>query len=241
MSGAFWTESSWRGGALHVAVNAQKTHATNYPMYGQITSTFEGTGCVRWNMARVDGCTVGPMWTVAAMRHAPWLLSIGNVADSKIYAVMLRALPSKPTRVAMVDGVCKTGCGEWQLVGVEMVVSEGSGGVADKLLPLASWPATTSLGDIAAVPVKSLPWADVARPAILIAHSMGDADVAPADREFGLVDPGTSFAMIPITIGRMRGQLVSLARVLELNSVADILAQIGTREGVGGSRGDTTN
>ena len=233
MEGANWDKLDG-GPALHVVVNAQEAHVTNYTMYGLITSTFDGAHCVRWNMARVAGCTVGPMRTVAAMRQAPWLLAIGNVADSKIHAVMLCALPDKPTRVALVDGVCRTGSGDWQLVGIEMVVSEHSGGVADKLLPLVSWPATTSVGGIAAAPVKPLPWAEVTHPAILIAHSIGDVDAAPAERQFGLVDPGTSFAMIPITIGRMRAQEDSLVRVLELNSVADISAQIGTREDVGG-------
>ena len=49
----------------------------------------------------------------------------------------------------------------------------------------------------------------------------------------------TSFAMIPITIGRMRGQLGSLVRVLELNNVVDISTQIGTSRD--GHEHDTTS
>ena len=45
--------------------------------------------------------------------------------------------------------------------------------------------------------------------------------------------------MIPITIGRLRGQSDSLVRFMELNSVADISAQIGTREDIG--EDDTTS
>jgi hypothetical protein len=182
-----------------VVVDAAEAHTTNYTWYGQIECTFEGTGYVRWNMASVAGCTLGPMRTVAAMRNDPWRLPITNVPDSKIHAVMLRALPDQPRRVAIVDGVGKTGSDEWQLVGVEMVMSERSGGVADKLLPLVSWPADTILDAL----VKPLPWEQVTHPAILIAHSVhiGDDDVEPAERQFGLVDPGTSFAMILITIG----------------------------------------
>ena len=138
--GAGWDKLDG-GPALHVVVDAAEAHTTNYTWYGQIMCTFEGTGYVRWNMASVAGCTLGPMRTVAAMRNEPWLLPITNVPDSKIHAVMLRALPGQPRRVAIVDGVGKTGSDEWQLVGVEMVVSERSGGVADKLLPLVSWPA----------------------------------------------------------------------------------------------------
>ena len=104
-----------------------------------------------------------------------------------------------------------------------MVVSERSGGVADKLLPLVSWPATMALDAL----VKPLPWEQVTHLAILIAHTVHirDDDIEPAERQFGLVDPGTSFAMIPIPIGRMRGQLDSLVRVLELNSVVDTIGK----------------
>ena len=230
--GAGWDKLDG-GPAVHVVVDAAEAHTTNYTWYGQIECTFEGTGCVRWNMASVAGCTLGPMRTVAAMRRDTWRLAITNVPDNKIHAVMLRTLPGngQPPRVAIVDGVCKTGSGEWQLVGVEMVVSERSGGVADKLLPLVSWPADTILDAL----VKPLPWEQVTHPAILIAHTVhvGDDDVEPAARQFGLVDPGTSFAMIPITIGRLRGQSDSLVRFMELNSVADISAQIGTRKDMG--------
>ena len=87
------------------------------------------------------------------------------------------------------------------------MVSERLGGVTDKLLPLVSWPATTILD----APVKPLPWEQVTHPAILIAHSVhiDGGDVETAERQFGLVDPGSSFAMIPITIGRMRIQFGS--------------------------------
>ena len=166
------------GAALHVVVDAAEAHTTNCTWYGKAMCTFEGISYVRWNMASVAGCTLGPMRTVAAMRNEPWLLPITNVPDSKIHAVMLRALPGQPRRVAIVDGVGKTGSDEWKLVGVKMVVSERSGGVADKSLPLVSLPATTILD----VPVKPLPWEQVTHLAILIAHNvLGDDGVEPAE------------------------------------------------------------
>ena len=171
-------------------------------------------------MTSVAGCTLGPMRTVVAMPNEPWLLSIINVPGSKFHAVVIRASPSQSRRVAIVDGVGKTGSDNLQLVGVEMVVSERWGGVADRLSQLVSWPATTAQNAL----VKPLPWEQVTHPAILIAHTVhnGDADVEPAKRQFGLVDPGTSFPMIQVTIGRIRVQLDSLVRVLVLKSVADI-------------------
>ena len=93
MEGANWDKLDG-GPALHVVVNAPEAHATNYTMYGQIMCTFDGTSYVRWNMASVAGCTLGPMRTVAAMRREPWLLAKTNVPDSKIHAVMLCALPT---------------------------------------------------------------------------------------------------------------------------------------------------
>ena len=126
------------GAALHVVVDAAEAHTTNSTWHGKIMCTFERSSYVRWNMASVADCTLGPMRTVAAMRNESWLLPITNVPEGKIHAVMLRALPVQPRRVAIVDGVCKTGSNEWQLVGVDMLVSERSGGVADRLLPLVS-------------------------------------------------------------------------------------------------------
>jgi hypothetical protein len=67
------------GPALHVVVDAPEAHTTNYTWYGQIMCTFEGISYVRWNMASVAGCTLGPMRTVAAMRNDPWRLPITNV------------------------------------------------------------------------------------------------------------------------------------------------------------------
>ena len=111
------------------------------------------------------------------MRNEPWLLPITNcnVPDSKIHAVMPRASPGQPRRVVIVDGFGKTGSDEWQLVGVEP-----SGGVADKLLPLVSWPATMALDAL----VKPLLWEQVTHPTILIAQTVhiGDDDVEPAER-----------------------------------------------------------
>ena len=217
-----------------MVVDAAEAHTTNYTWYDKIMCTFEEMSYVRWNMASVAGCTLGPMRTVAAMRNEPWLLPTTNVPDSKIHAVMLRALPGQPRRGAIVDGVGKTGSDEWKLVGVEMLLSERSGGVADKLLPLVSWRTDTILDAV----VKPLPWEQITHPAILIAHSVHD-DVETAERQSGLLDPGTSFTMIPITIGRLCGQSDSLVCFMELNSVAEISAQIGTREDFG--EDDTTS
>ena len=66
------------GSALHVVVDAPEAHTTNYTWYGKIMCNFEGTGYVRWSMAGVAGCILGPIRTVAAKRNEPWLLPITN-------------------------------------------------------------------------------------------------------------------------------------------------------------------
>ena len=235
MEGANWDKLEG-GPSRHVVVNASEPHRTNYTMYGKIVTSFNGKDSWRWNMANVAGCNVGPMRTVSAMRPLPWHLPIAPVPDSKIHAVILRPRHSggnAPPRVAVVDGVVQTGSDEWRLVGVEMVVSvmlrsrARMHSDAPALLPFVAWPPTVMVGGVEVVSVKPLQWGDVMHPAMLIAHTIGHVDVAPSDRKFGLVDPGTSFAMVPVTVGRMRARMGALLRVMELNSLADIASQIG--------------
>ena len=73
MGGANWDKLGG-GAALHVVVNAQEAHATNYTMYGQITSTFEGTvvcgGTWRgWLDALSGQCE---QWWLCNTHHCCW-------------------------------------------------------------------------------------------------------------------------------------------------------------------------
>lgn len=233
MEGANWDRLEG-GPSQHVGVVASEPHVADRTQtwYGLIRASFDGEPCFRWNMANVAGCNVGPMRTVSDMRTSPWGMPIADVPNRKIHVVMLAGSEAAPTRVAVVDGVVRTGSDDWLLVGVEMLVAAGSRRVVGAepkpaLLPVVTWPTTfNNVHGVAVVEVKPLDWHQVKHPAMLIAHTIGD-DEDPAKREFGLVDPGTSFAMIPITIGRMRTQENALVKMMELDSLADISTQIG--------------